>query len=323
VRYREPADLHHQRRYALALALLLPAAAFAQPYSARLQWTHDGANVESFRMYAGRSPASLTQFGEVLDGSARAGTIEGLDSGAWYVTASAVSPSPARVESFFSNIVCVTKGGTGTCPSGPFVAPPNAARNLVVTPVTPGSALPLTSSDIGAVGAAGSMSIAGGVYTIRASGFDIWSTSDEFHYAYMPWTGDGTITARVDSIALADQWTKAAVMFRETLAANSRMAMTLVSGSRGVDFEWRGTTGGAAEPAGQYDVVTRAPYWVRLRRAGNVFTAFVSADGSTWRQHGTPATIVMPAAVQVGLAVTSHNDGQIATAAFSSVTVTP
>jgi hypothetical protein len=322
VRYREPADLHHQRRYALALALLLPVAAYAQSFSKRLEWQHDGVNVGSFRLYAGRSPSALVEMA-TIPGTDRAGTIDGLASGVWYFTASAVTPSPGVVESFTSNVVCGVVG-TGTCPSSfVTVVPPNPVRDVVVTPAVSVPTLPLTSSDIGGVGAPGSTSIAGGVYTIRASGFDIWSTSDEFHFAYMPWTGDGTITVRVDSLALADQWSKAGVMFRETLAANSRMAMTLVSGSRGVDFEWRATTGGAAGPSGQYDVVTRAPYWVRLRRVGNVFTAFVSADGSTWRQHGTPATIAMPATVQVGLAVTSHNDGQIATAAFSSVAVTP
>lgn len=310
-----------RHRSALALlALLLPAAAFGQG-SARLQWTHDGVNVGGFRMYAGRSPSSLAQMTTIPDGTARMGTVDALASGVWYFAVTAVSPPPT-LESVRSNIACSVVGGTGTCPPIGLELP-GEVRNLLVTVVPATPPLTLTSSDIGAVGAAGSTALANGVYTIRASGFDIWGTTDEFRFAYMPWTGNGTITARVDSLALVDQWSKAGVMFRESLAANSRMAMTLVSGSRGVDFESRATTGGDAGPAGQYDVVSRAPYWIRLRRVGDVFTALVSADGATWRQHGTPVTIAMGATPYVGLAVTSHLDGTLTTAVFSSVTVTP
>ncbi len=92
------------------------------------------------------------------------------------------------------------------------------------------------SVDIGAVGSAGSSSLANGVYTVRASGEDIWGTQDEFRYVYVPLNGDGEITARVDSLAIADSWTKAGVMIRETLNPSSRFAMTIVTGGNGADF---------------------------------------------------------------------------------------
>jgi len=49
-----------------------------------------------------------------------------------------------------------------------------------------------------------------------------------------------------------------------------------------------------------------------------VFTGYVSADGQTWRQQGNSVTISMGANVYAGLAVTSHLDGTLATAVFSS-----
>ena len=48
-----------------------------------------------------------------------------------------------------------------------------------------------------------------------------------------------------------------------------------------------------------------APYWVRMDRAGNTFTAYQSADGTTWKLVGTD-TIAMGANVLVGLGVSSH-----------------
>ena len=132
-------------------------------------------------------------------------------------------------------------------------------------------------------------------------------------------SGDGAITARVDSIAAADAWTKAGVMIRETLSANSRFAYTLVTGGEGVAFHQRVSPGAWAGPGGMADGVTRAPYWVRVRRVGNVFTGYVSADGQNWRQQGASVTIAMGANVYAGLALTSGVDGSLATAAFSNV----
>jgi hypothetical protein len=181
------------------------------------------------------------------------------------------------------------------------------------------AAAPSTSADIGAVGAAGSTSVSNGIYTVRASGYDIWETKDEFRFVYGTWSGDGEITARVDSLAATNSWTKAGVMIRETLNPNSRFAYTLITGGNGVAFHQRLSSGAWAGPGGMADGVTRVPYWLRLRRKGNVFTAYVSPDGQNWRQQGSSTTVSMASNVYVGLAVTSGRDGSLATANFSNV----
>ena len=175
-----------------------------------------------------------------------------------------------------------------------------------------------TSVDIGQVGAAGSTSTANDVYTVRASGADIWGTQDEFRFVYAQLSGDGEVTARVDSVTPTDPWTKAGVMIRETLSANSRFAYTLVSASEGSYFEHRLSPGALAGPWDMADPTPRAPYWVRVRRVGSVFTGYVSADGQNWKQQGASVTIAMGANVYAGLALTSGVDGWLATAAFST-----
>ena len=74
-------------------------------------------------------------------------------------------------------------------------------------PVFAFAAAPTTSADIGAVGASGSTSISDGVYTVQASGADIWGTQDEFRFVYVNLAGDGEVTARVDSVSATDVWT--------------------------------------------------------------------------------------------------------------------
>jgi len=59
-----------------------------------------------------------------------------------------------------------------------------------------------------------------------------------------------------------------------------------------------------------------------LVREGNTFTVSMSADGVDWAQQGTdPATIEMTDPVLIGLAVTSHQAGELRTFVFDNVDI--
>ena len=176
---------------------------------------------------------------------------------------------------------------------------------------------PWQHQDIGAVAATGTAAYAAGTFTIEGSGADIWETADEFHFAYRGMSGDGTIVARVASVENTNAWAEAGVMIRETLNADSKHASALVAPS-GIGFLWRTSTGGTSA----YDGVTgSAPYWVKLVRTGDSFSAYRSGDGATWTQLGTAVTISMTSSVYVGLAVTSHADGTLCTGVLDNVVV--
>jgi len=64
----------------------------------------------------------------------------------------------------------------------------------------------------------------------------------------------------------------------------------------------------------------KAPYWVRIVRAGDTFSGYSSPDGNTWTLIGT-TTIAMATQAYVGLAVTSHDEGTLSTAVFENVTI--
>jgi hypothetical protein len=57
------------------------------------------------------------------------------------------------------------------------------------------------------------------------------------------------------------------------------------------------------------------------RRAGNTLTASVSTDGIAWKVVGTESFAALPATVYVGLAVTSHARGTLASATFDGVAI--
>jgi regulation of enolase protein 1 (concanavalin A-like superfamily) len=187
-----------------------------------------------------------------------------------------------------------------------------------------GSTGAVTSADIGAVAAAGSWSQASGVYTITGSGADIWNTVDEFRYVWFPVNASAncTITARITSQTNTAAWAKAGVMIRETNAAGSRQAIMAATPGNGRTFQYRATTSSGSTSVANTTTLLR-PFWLRMQRTGDLFTASHSSDGSTWSTVGTPQTMVLPPESLAGLAVSARNDdGTATTATVDNVSLT-
>ena len=145
----------------------------------------------------------------------------------------------------------------------------------------------------------------GNLLTVSGAGTDIWDVADNFRFVYKKLNGNGSITARVDSIVNTNVWAKAGVMIRETLDAGSRHAIAVVTPGNSCAFQWRPNADGVSTNVGWTGTAVTAPYWVRMTRTGNVFKAETSPDGKTWTQLGTDTTVAMGADVYVGLCVTS------------------
>jgi regulation of enolase protein 1 (concanavalin A-like superfamily) len=164
-------------------------------------------------------------------------------------------------------------------------------------------------------------------YTMTAGGRDIYGQSDQFHFVWKNFSGQGSIMVRVNSLEGENPygWAKAGVMMRETLDANSVHAMIIVTPTNRVEFLRRNTVGGASDSTyTAVDTIT-LPHWVRLTRQGNMFTAQHSTDGVNWQSVGDPtsADVVMGSNVFIGLVLTSQQeDARIPiTAVFSNVSI--
>jgi hypothetical protein len=168
---------------------------------------------------------------------------------------------------------------------------------------------------------------ADGSILMSGAGVDIGEMADEFRFAYKQLSGNGSIVARVDSLANTHAWAKAGMMVREKLDIGSKFAAVYITPGNGCRFQAR--TGTPANVVGDDAVATpeqvavRAPYWIKLERNGDVFRGFYSADGTTWTPMAwNPQTIAMQASVYIGLAVTSHSAGNPTTAVFSGLAST-
>jgi len=227
---------------------------------------------------------------------------------------------------------------TTTASSLTLTANPTAATGTVVVTVT-GSSLGLTSTatinltvtqvilplpsvwsdgDIGSVGVAGSASYSNGTFAVSGAGSGTMITSaDSFHFVYQPLNGDGTIVARVLSVR-GSSAAQAGIMIREMLSPGANH-LYLFDYSSQLLLTERTTTGTSSS----YQSVgsLTLPYWIKLARAGNMFTMYGSADGVNWVQLGTSQTVSMAASVYVGLAVSNRTTASLATATFDSVSV--
>ncbi len=178
-----------------------------------------------------------------------------------------------------------------------------------------------SATDIGDPSLPGGTTIdsAAGKWTLTGSGSDIWGTQDQLHFASQTLSGDGVITARVVALSNTDPWAKAGLMMRETHAANARNILLLASPGNGANLQWRDTPGGST--SNWFMSASTSPQWLRLVRSGNTFTASHSSDGSNWiNSHSVPLSL--GSTVLAGLAVTSHDNGNLNNTTFDNVSVT-
>ena len=140
------------------------------------------------------------------------------------------TPQNGVTWSVFSGVGTISSSGLYTAPVGgsgtaTVRAVTSTGQNLYANVELDISNIFTGNQDIGSFTPAGSYSENSGIYTVNGAGSDVQGTSDQFQFAYLSLTGNGTITARVDSVENTDSWTKAGVMFRNTLAADQRQCV--------------------------------------------------------------------------------------------------
>lgn len=179
-----------------------------------------------------------------------------------------------------------------------------------------------TSADIGTVSAVGSAAYDSdtGTYTVVGSGANIYNANDEFRYLYKAQSGDATMIARVTGVQNTGSHPKAALMMRESTAANSAHATVAVTASDRIEFLRRTATGNTTTD-NTYVTGQSAPKWIKLTRSGGNFSAYYSSDGASWTQVGTAAAVTIGNDYLAGLAACSVTDGTLNTCTFTNVSI--
>lgn len=199
------------------------------------------------------------------------------------------------------------------------------------------SAVPLADTDIGHPTVPGALIPQGSAYDLTAGGKDVWGVADQFHFAYVGHSGDFEAVVHVERLKAAQLYSRIGLMARESLDPASRHLFFVAfsnnqprhNNNAGYEFQFRERAGGKSQaiyPPKEGDptafLVAYPDTWLRLRRAGNVFTAYASSDGKTWTQFGVQ-TVDLPADLLVGVGLTAHDPAGKAEATFRDFAVTP
>jgi hypothetical protein len=189
---------------------------------------------------------------------------------------------------------------------------------LIVDSYTEGLPEPWRGADIGTPAVKGYAGHRAGSFSVTSAGADIWGNLDSFHFIYQNISGDGEIIARVVSLQNTDPWAKACVMFRARLAEDSKHVMLAFTPEKGISFQYRSSTAGITTD--EWGGAATPPRWIKLVRRGNRFNGYRSDDGRSWEWVASEE-IDMGNEPFVGLAVSSHVQGQTTTGLFDSVSV--
>ncbi|MDO1451696.1 PA14 domain-containing protein [Rhodocytophaga aerolata] len=195
------------------------------------------------------------------------------------------------------------------------------AGTVKVIPQSSTLPAPWKNQDIGAVALPGTTRPMSGIegFLVESGGNDYYKAPDAFHYVYQPFSGNGSITAEVESMGNTHPYALAGLMIREDLSPSSSFVAVAVNPSSSTNFMWRQGSG----TPGYKSVTGTTPSLLKLKleRSGNTFTSYYSFDAVNWIMIGQ-TTITMGSSVYVGLALTSQNNTQLNTATFRFVSVT-
>jgi CubicO group peptidase (beta-lactamase class C family) len=187
-----------------------------------------------------------------------------------------------------------------------------------------------TSTDIGPTGVTGTTTVANNVYTIRGGGVDIYDASDAFRFVHKTLSGDGQVTARIDTMTNTHDWAKVGVMIRDSLAPNAKNVFMLLRPTLGSAYQARDLTGGSTtstwndapeEWMAEHKVrYLRVPKWLRITRQSNVFTVYTSDDGLCWYNRWKQTLAFDDSQAFFGVALSSAVPGTLGTTTVSNFT---
>ena len=111
-------------------------------------------------------------------------------------------------------------------------------------------------------------------------------------------------------------------MIRATTDPGSPYYAVFATPGNGIVVQWRSAQGGTSS---QISIAGTLPVYLQITATGSAFSAATSADGVTWTPIPKSSVTLanLAGAALAGLAVSSHNTGQLSTVTYGSVVVAP
>lgn len=159
-----------------------------------------------------------------------------------------------------------------------------------------------------------------GVYTIGASGANMWGAEDAFGFVYKQVSGDFALTADVALLGESKQGhRKACLIFRQSLKPDAVYVDVALHGDGHAALQFRSEEGGVTRTI---QIPGANPKRLRLEKRGDVITLSSAGANDTLAPTSASARIRLEGNFYVGLGVCAHDNSAFETATFSSVELT-
>lgn len=178
-----------------------------------------------------------------------------------------------------------------------------------------------TTLELKYVGQWGSGTYNNGVYTINGAGYGVGvgfiGEQDSFHFVSQPSCGDTTLAARLTGLVNGSPNEEAGLMFRQDSSnVSPYVFLRKTLNGTGLSLLYRSKQGGSSSSINTANL--SYPIWLKLQKTGNLFTGYVSPDGTNWTGVGA-VTIAMGSGPAMGLAVSSGSTTLLANATFDNL----
>ena len=158
---------------------------------------------------------------------------------------------------------------------------------------------------------------------MQGAGGDVWGPADAFHFVSRKVPDEQqTIVVRVDDLQNTSPFAKAGLMLRTSLEPNAPMVILDVKPDGGIEFMYRPSTGADVIYVG--GTLVDGPVWLRLEwgqkiGSSTLVVPAVSRDNLHWSVLSPGEPMPANGSFDAGIAVTSHDTGQLNTAHFAGL----
>jgi TolB protein len=176
-------------------------------------------------------------------------------------------------------------------------------------------------SNVGAVNRAAEASYepGAGIYTVGASGDNIWGERDAFGFVWKAMSGDAAFAAHIELQGTGGhEHRKAGLMFRQSLAPDSPYVDAVVHGDGLVSLQFRTEAGG---PTREVQCAKQGSTTVRLEKRGNYVLLQLADINGKFEASGCTIKIVFKGVFYAGLAVCAHDNSAFEVVKFQHVSL--
>ncbi len=193
---------------------------------------------------------------------------------------------------------------------------PSSDSLMLGSSVAEGLGLFEASNDVGDVGAAGTASFEGGVYTVTGAGANMGLAEDAFHFVWKRVEGDLSLVADVAFEGEGtDPHRKVCLVIRQSLEPDCACAYIALHGDGLASLQYRDAKGATTHEV-QSNVT--GPKRIGIERRGATVVAAIDRAPS-----GGSVRLELTEPFYVGLGVCSHARGVLEAALFSNVAIGP